>query len=166
MPYKKKTYKKNNYKKYAKYGSSAYTVAKNALTVALLTKKLLNVEFKIIDTQLTSQAISTTANIMQITNISQGTTDSSRDGSQIKLTKLYYQIKGTMNPSATSIALRIMIIHDKQTNSAIHNASDVLEDVTTQDAIVSPLNLNNKYRFKILYDKRIQLSNTGVNSFY
>ncbi len=149
MPYKKK-YTKKSYKSYA---GTAYNVSKKALTIALMTKKLLNVEFKQIETPIQTQAVSTTATIIQLTNILQGNSNLTRDGDQIKLTALLFKYFYVINSSATSTALRVMIVQDKQTNNAIYTIGSLLEDSTADDAIVSPLNLNNKYRFRVLYDK-------------
>jgi hypothetical protein len=166
MPYKKSYSKKSRYSKYSKYGNTAYTVSKRALQIALMTKKLLNVEYKIIDTQLSLAAISTTANILQLTNIAQGTSDITREGNQIKISSIQFKYYMEINASTTATALRFILVQDKQTNGAIYTPGDLLEDASPTDVIVSPNNLGNKFRFRILYNKVHTLSQNGSRMQY
>ncbi len=164
MPYRKykKTYKKNNRKpSYYRHGMNALTLASNALTVANQVKKMINVEYKFLDTSETLMQIGSGANIFQISNIPQGDTESSRDGSQVKVVRI--NIRGTvrMNDSVPSTNVRVMLICDKQTNSAIYLHGDLLQNTAVDLNIVSPLNLDNKYRFHVLYDKNFLYSNNG-----
>ncbi len=50
---------------------------------------------------------------------------------------------------------------DHQPNGAIATIADILATTTAQLNISSPLNLENKYRFKILYDRIHQVSISG-----
>jgi len=59
-----------------------------------------------------------------------------------------------LNPVATASTpqgdvVRVMVIYDNQTNGALPAVGDVLQSANYQ----SPLNLNNRDRFKILHDK-------------
>lgn len=63
-------------------------------------------------------------------------------------------IQGHTSPTANIAAGcygRIMIIYDSQPNGALPSATDVL----LSNAPNSPMNLNNRDRFKILWDKRV-----------
>lgn len=164
MVYRKRKY--NKYKKkpsngYYKHGMNALDLASKALVVAYGVKKLLNVEFKFFDVTQTETAMSQTPQIVQLTNIPQGDTDVTRDGAQVKLTRLDIKYLIRMNTAASTAIQRIMLIHDKQTNQAIYNASDLLLDTTSLDNIVTPLNLDNKYRFRVLYNKVHTMSVNG-----
>jgi len=164
MPKKYKKYKKSKIiSKYNKYGPSAYNMARSAILIASATKKLLNVEYKFHDVQLTGVGLTETGTIVQLTNIAQGDTDQTRDGSQVKLTRLdiKYFLGSHVDQPLTQV--RVMLIHDKQTNQAIYSLADLLVDSSTSDNIVSPLNLDNKYRFRILYNKIHSLTNSGSN---
>ncbi len=161
MPYKKRY---NSYKrkcptpmfgKADKYvGTLAYGMAKKALG-------MLNVEYKFHDIQLTAQVISTTAFISQLSNIGQGDSGTLRDGDQIKAVRINVKGQVVIHPSATRTTTRIMLIQDTQTNGAIFTSANILADITTNDAINSMLNLDNKFRFRVLYDKRITMSITS-----
>lgn len=63
-----------------------------------------------------------------------------------------------VNATTPRTSVRIMLVIDKQTNGAIYANTDLLEDVTVNDNIVSPRNLDNKHRFQILYDRTHMLS--------
>ncbi len=158
MPYRKSYNKKRSYTSRA---GSALSIAHKALTTALMVKRLLNVEFNHHDVQTNLQAIGTTATITQLSNISQGDTSTTRDGDSIKITAISGKYDFLTNPSATVSIIRIMLVLDKQTNGAIYSIGDLLEDTTAQDILVTPLNLDNKHRFKILWSRKIHLSKTG-----
>ncbi len=162
-PYQKR-YKKKNYGKYKYKKYLTLDKASKALAVAYSIKKLMNVEFKFHDVQLMAQAITNTPIITQLTNIPQGDTDTSRDGAQVKLTRHLLRYTISSNALATDgHIVRCMIIHDKQTNGAIYSDSDLLQDVSNLNNLTSPLNLDNKYRFRVLYDKVHTLVTTASN---
>ncbi len=171
MPYKrsyKRKYKRNTrYRKktgYLGYASSAVTTASKALAVAYGIKRLMNVEFKFHDVQLTETIISDIATITPLTNIAQGDTAQTRDGAQVKITNLLFRYTALVTADAgegRGQFLRVMLVHDRQTNQALFNIGDLLADTTNFDSLVSPLNLDNKYRFRILYNKLIGLNIGG-----
>ena len=57
-----------------------------------------------------------------------------------------------------------MLILDRQTNQAIYLPDDLLLDTSVNDGIVSPRNLDNGHRFKVLYDKTHSYSKMGRNN--
>ncbi len=161
--YNNKRYKKRrNGMRFVKNVGTVANTAIKALTLAKKLKKLINVEFKEHNVQATTSAFSTTPTITQISNIDQGDTRLTRDGDQIKVTSIYFRCIVGMNASAARTSIRIMIIKDKQTNSAIYAIGDLLEDTTANDALVSPINLDNRSRFTILMDKQLNMSDNSV----
>lgn len=171
MPYKKtytkKRYTKKRYNgqhKYIRYAGGAMDVASKALTVAYGIKRLVNVEYKFHDVTLTLTTVAQTPIITQLTNIPQGDTDISRDGAQVKLVRINVKYLINSHVDALFTQIRCMLVHDRQTNQAIYSATDLLSDITGSDAIVSLLNLDNKYRFQVLYNKVHTLSNVGRTS--
>ncbi len=149
----RKPLKKYSRPGYKACGKMVYGDAKKALLVARGVRRLLNVEIKNFDTQQTSVAISDTVVITQLTNIPQGDTTSTRDGNQIKMLGVNINYTLITNATLPRTAIRIMLVIDKQTNQSIYGALDLLEDVTSQDNIISPRNLNNLHRFQVLYDR-------------
>lgn len=156
-----------NYRKKSRpgYGSCAkmvYGDAQKALAIARSVKALINVEVKNFDFVQTSTLVTDTVGISQLSNIPQGDTTNTRDGAQIKMLgyDLNYLIR--QDASATTVTwIRIMLVLDKQTNQAIYTNTDLLENVTTVDAIISPRNLDNMKRFSVLYDRVHTLSPGG-----
>ncbi len=174
MPYKKRYTKKrqivrhhkSRFNRYAGYAGTAMSTATKALILAQGIKKLMNVEFKFHDVQLTSSIITQTPIITQLTNIPQGDTDITRDGAQVKLTRLDIKLAIEVASAAFSTVVRVIVVHDKQTNQAIYAGTDLLADTSPQDNIVSSLNLDNKYRFQVLHNHVYAFSNAGVSMRY
>ncbi len=104
---------------------------------------------------------SNTITITPITLIGQGDSASSREGNKIVLTSL--QMKYTFKQSTAAIATRcrVMLVLDKQTNGAVFTAGELLQSTSLGTAIVSPLNLDGAFRFKVLYNKVHTLSSEG-----
>ncbi len=154
MPYKKR-YKRTTTKRagYYRHGMNALELATKAIVVASAVKKLINVEKKFHDVHITATAVVETAVITQLTNIPQGDTDITRDGAQVKIWSLFIKYFVSANASAVGTITRHIVVLDRQTNGAIYAIGDLLINTTTQDIINSPVNLDNKFRFTILYDQ-------------
>ncbi len=175
MPYRQRYYKGYN-KRY--HGNpkkitfrNTYRTAKGivgtahkAMQIATKVARYLNVEFKFLDTQLTFENITTPATVIQLTNIPQGDTESSRDGSQVKLTRINVKYAISVSADGASNFVRVMLVLDTQTNGAIYSVADLLQDNTIDDNLVSALNLANKFRFKVLYNKVHVLSDNASNA--
>ncbi len=159
--YRKKSYRPG----YRACGSMVAGDARKALTIAKSIKRLINVEVKNFDVQLTGTAITDTPLITQLSNIPQGDGVSARDGAQCKMIGL--ELSFALNQSTSSAGgtqIRVMLVQDKQTNQAIYTAADLLEDVTQSDALVSPRNLDNMRRFSVLLDRTWVLNIAGVTN--
>ena len=130
-------------------------MASKALAVGYGVKRLLNVEYKAHDVTASGTSIVSTPSIIQITNIDQGDTSLTRDGAQIKLTNI--NVKYTLEVGSVDCLVRVMLVRDTQTNQAIYSIGDLLEN-TGSLIINSPLNLDNKFRFNVLYNRVHKLS--------
>lgn len=169
MPYYKKKYRKTKGKRYKTNNfmsktTKALSLASKGVAMAYNIKKLLNVEYKFHDVQVNGTSFGTNGSqvITQLTNIAQGDTSITRDGAQIKLTRIDIKYLINQNLSATgATTCRVMLVQDKQTNQAIYNFSDLLEFVNS-NSVNSPLNLDNKYRFRVLANK-IHVLNANSN---
>ncbi len=106
------------YKKYKKrYKRTNYLgTASKALSVALAVKKLVNVEFKHHNVQTVNTAITDAGTITNLSLFSLGDTSTTRDGGSVKFTSFRLSYALRINASATVTNMRVMIIHDKQTN--------------------------------------------------
>ncbi len=137
--------------------------AQKALRVARHVKSLLNVEKKNHDVSVTAVGVPDgVGTIFQLTNIPQGDTTISRDGSNVKIISIYIKILMILDASATTgSSFRVILVHDKQTNQAIYTTAELLSTVVNGSSLVSPLNLDNQFRFRILHDKCYTLSDGG-----
>ncbi len=163
---KKQSYSRNGRPGYIKCGKMVLTDAQRALAMAKYLKGIVNVEYKIMNTQNTGTAITVTPIITAITNLQQGDTNTTRDGSNVKVVSLYWRYILLQHASATSTFVRCMVVVDKQTNETIFEIGDLLSDVTAGDGIVSPRQLDHMARFSVLYDKVHALSATGQTNSY
>ncbi len=151
--YAKKKYNGHSRPGYVRCGKMVISDASKALAMAKYLKSIVNVERKNHDSSGTAVARDTTADIISLTSIAQGDTTVQRDGSQCKLVSLALKYFIEINPSATTTQVRVMIVLDKQTNQLIYGIADLLHDVTADDIIVSPRNLDNMRRFTVLMDR-------------
>ncbi len=161
MPYKRKY----SIKRFGSgYNRAIRTMSKTAILAKQLVnlKRMVNTEIKEFNTTFDPTAIIDAAgNLVQLTNIPQGDTTITRDGSQCKVLSVYVKGVIKISQSATSSAFRLMLVWDRQTNQVIYTTADLLLDASSVDSINSPLNLNNKRRFKVLYDKTFGLNING-----
>ncbi len=153
-------YKKRTYRRKPKSTNYLGTASK-ALSVAYAVKRLVNVEFKHHNVQQLNTSITDAGLIVQLSNVGQGDNSQQRDGGSCKFTsfRLAYQFR--ISQSAVSTIVRVMVVHDKQTNQAVFTLADLLFDATIQDAIFSPPNINNASRFNILYDRLHSMAING-----
>ncbi len=164
-----RNYRKKSYRQarpgYVSCGKMVYGDAQKALAMVKSVKRLINVEVKNFDTQLTNSAITDAIGITQLTNIPQGDGTSSRDGAQCKMIGLDLNFSILQSASATTTNFRLIVVQDKQTNQAIYLAADLLDDITPFDSIISPRNLDNMKRFSVLYDRTFILHTGGVAAY-
>ncbi len=169
MPYQRKsTRKKTGHSRpgYVRCGKMVISDASKALSLAKYLKTIVNVERKNHDVSQLALAMTTTPIIIQLTNILQGDTTVTRDGSQCKILSIEFSYFIIQHVSALDTQTRVMLVLDKQTNQAIYVPGDVLVDVTAGQNINSSRNLDNTRRFSVLYDKVHTLVNTGTSSFH
>lgn len=156
---KKKIVKRRNF---VKKSMTAMEMASKALNIALLLKRLVNVEIKNFDVVHATAAVPDGVGlIVQLTNIPQGDTTITRDGSNLKILSIYVNILIRINGSAANSNIRVALVQDTQTNQAIYTTADILSDVTNIESVVSPLNLDNQFRFRILHNKVYNISDSA-----
>ncbi len=165
MPYKKKYYKKKSSRPgYLSCGRMVLSDAQKALAIAGNLKRLVNVEIKNHDVQQTLVALTSTPVIIQLSNIPQGDTTITRDGAQCKVLSIELDITVARTASSITTYARCLLVCDKQTNQAIYVNSDLLSDITINDSIVSRYNLDNKFRFHVIWDRVFALPSGGQSS--
>lgn len=110
-------------------------------------------ELKYTDVSLNNSTIPTTGVVALLQNVPAGTDVNERVGRKITNKSILFRIQAYTESTALSgAAVRIMLIYDSQTNSAGVNVTDVLQFAQP----LSPMNLNNRDRFKVLKDRYIR----------
>lgn len=147
---------------------TAFDVASKALRAAKYVKSLINVEKKFLDTVQANTSVSSTAGVNQLSAISQGTDYNQRDGLSVKAASIQGRIQVTANSTSTvGHQLRYILVRDMNDDGTAPVISDLLESATN---VNSPLNHTFGDRFKVLYDKSFNTSQTGpeiqVKDFY
>lgn len=121
------------------------------------------IERKFIDTT-DSTDITTTGVVVPVNLIAAGTDYDARIGRKVILKSFQIRaIFGLENASVPS-GVRYLLVYDKQTNGALPAITDILNTASAQNPVTAMLNLNNRDRFVILWDKIFQL-NTSFSIF-
>jgi len=112
-------------------------------------------EKKTVDVDPTALVITTTPTFNLLNGIATGTDFTDRIGRKVALKSLYMRWNLTAeDQTVTDNLARILIVYDNQTNGA----APIIGDILKSSNPLSQLNLNNRDRFKILYDKTIQMA--------
>ncbi len=155
MAYRKRNNRRRKYRKrrsYAKREPDVWDVAKYAAKGVSKIMRMINVEYKFLDTTIGSN-INEVSFINSLSAIPQGDTQSSRDGISIKSINLSYRINFLRNASDTTQMVRMIIFRGKQENTVNPIPFDVLQDTTGTASVQSFKNYDKKFKTKILYDK-------------
>ncbi len=124
---------------------------------------------RFVDTEL-HQAINVNQNIdiggngvfFQLVLVPQGDDDTDRNGIQITMRKL--EIRLIVSRGNADCCFRTIILLDRQSNGAIPTNDDVLQITATDpQQVVSPLNNDNKKRFRVLSDRTRTLVDGNSN---
>lgn len=123
-------------------------------------------ELKAADTGVTTYQVNTTGTITLLAVPTLGTDYTNRIGRRITLKKLY--IRGHVNAENAENAVtvggvetlaqqaRMIIVVDRQPNAAVFSITDLLVSARAE----AQLNLNNRDRFKVIYDRVFQIPNS------
>lgn len=117
-------------------------------------------ELKNIDVTSTTTLVAgqTTATVLLLNGVAQGTTATTRLGRRVTIKSLYWLWQAELVSTTTGGApCRLLIVYDKQANAT----APVSTDVVVADAIVNPNNLSNSRRFVTLFDEVIEALGTG-----
>jgi len=156
---------KAKYSKGPKYGywGQAGLDAEAALKLAKQTAALLNVERKAFDRNSVAAAMTSTPIIVPLTNIDAGTGGADRTGDQVKTLRVRIRATVKMHASASQTNVRLMLVHDRQTNGAAFSPGDLLTKTAIGAGIISYTDPDSKYRFKVLADDVRPMSSSGMS---
>lgn len=114
-------------------------------------------------------SVTESGQIILLNGLLQGTSTSTRVGQKIKMKSVYlkmlaYGPTAVATPTIPGVFIRTMIVWDAQPNGATFTLADLLENDAVAVVAVSPLNMANTARFKVLYDqtKFLQTQQAGT----
>ncbi len=158
----KKSYKKSYKRKPMSRSGRYLDTASKALTVAYAVKKLINVEYKSLTTDFTTDPSSAGA-VVNMLAIAQGDDFSNRNGRKIRLKSIRVMGHVTLNASATASTLRMVLVRDNNGSTTQPAITDLFSDVGTFAANLNKLgDPQSNSRFSILMDRFMLLD--SVNS--
>ena len=152
-------YKKRYKKMASKWYNKKYSVgeiAVRALRGVNYMKTLINSEMKQYELTSTANVVDYTGTILQLSNIAQGDTTSTREGRSILMN--YLNIRGVITRVSSSSILRMIVFQDTQQNGVVPSTDQVLSTVGDGYAPFSGLEPSFAGRFKILSSNTISLS--------
>lgn len=160
MPFPRKKYGKVG-RQVMKVGNTAYGVASKALSIANQVKKLVNAEYKYVDTS-GSGNVSSTGTIDCLSLIAQGTTATTRTGNTVKYARLSLKMLQAANVTTDNNfgVSRYIIFRDLQSDGTAPTVAEVLESASVN----AFLNNNNKARFTVLKDFYLKTSSKTSNT--
>lgn len=153
--------KRSGRSRFMKAGASAGSMAYSALKMAKRLKDMVNTEYKYYDQQVNA-SYDHTGNLNILNTPAQGQTDTTRIGDSIKIQNLTLRGYIYANALATSTLFRLMVIWDPQNKSSA--TSDILQNIASVYAPISPKNYDKKFQTKVLLDKCYSIVSGGADS--
>lgn len=130
--------------------TSGERLAIKALRGVKAIRGIINSEKKVHDIS-SSFEPTTTGTVIHLNPVSQGDTNTSRDGNSILAKYLGVRTRSIMHSTATATYIRYMIIQDtQQVSDTTPTIGDILQDVSVLSFYDRNLNVG---RFKVLHDK-------------
>lgn len=164
MPYYRKRQYRRRYRGRRKAGSwynkrySAMDLAKKAYSmVKYVVKNKLNTERKYIDTNVSSELIDSSGFMAHLTSIARGDTATSRDGRQVKLSRVDINVEVNLN-GATADQMRFILFRNK--TDQVPTIGDILD---TTPYVGSMRNLNGARHYDVLRDFTVSLDADSYN---
>lgn len=141
---------------------SVGSIAKAAWSGVKYLRTLVNSEVHKHDVAPTSQAIGTTATIIQLNAIAQGDTVSSRTGNSILAKYLAVKMSLAIHGSATNTVVRLIIFIDHQ---QIADTAPGTTDLLNSNSTLAHIQTNTVGRFEVIKDWFITLDSASRASF-
>lgn len=149
--------------KFWKRAKTVGQVAHKALGTALMVKKLLNVEYKHIDTAVVTSNPSTSGTVLAMNACAEGNGSGERNGLSIRIKSIFLRGYAVEHLSSSDTLLRIMIVKAKNPKGTTPTISDIFESTSPY------LSLQNNVKtseYTILWSKFIAMSSSGTSAYY
>jgi len=170
--YKRQRGKKKTVRDYELEHRTPIQKLKKAVTIA---KRAVRSETRYYVQALAAGAIPQAGNSTLLNGMQQGDVDGSRSAGQIRMLGCRIHL-GVYMPANTvqgviaggasaSTCIRVMLVYDRQSNgAAFTNATLLYNNANDANNYTCPLNLRNKQRFKVLFDKNYNLDFRSVQT--
>lgn len=107
-------------------------------------------ELKTIDTLAVAQSFTTAGSVRLLNGVAQGDDITNRQGRRIRMKSILFKLFPSLGAGVTNgDHLRVIVFIDYQANATLAAVTDILDSASA----LSPTNLSNRARFKIIYDK-------------
>lgn len=136
-------------------------IARDAMVAIRQIRGMINCEKHYKDLEVSSgTTISWSGTTIHCTGVSQGDDVDGRQGNSILGRSLWIQLLFNANATSTSSYIRMIVYRDKMNQGATPLATEVLTPalVSSANAPLAPLNVDQTSRFQIMYDKRFIVS--------
>lgn len=155
----RKNYRRNGKPNYWKKARSAIALAQSAYNTAHAVKRLINVEFKYMDTY-DEEAIDTTGHIECLNLIAEGDDYINRNGRSVRATQLDFRGFIEFNTDASAEDYQhgtVLIVRDNQQNGTAPTIAELFTTSAWQD-FTTPRHWD---RFTVMYAKRFCVSSAS-----
>jgi hypothetical protein len=154
---------KKRYKKYRRAYATQRdlgTLARTAYRTAMMTRGLLNVEFKKYDEDVSwtraEAAYDASDNVICLNDMGQGTSVSTRAGNSILMKSI--AVRGLLNTDGSQeSSVRLVLFTDQNCNGIVPSMNDLLEDGNSDDSVFSYIDSGYGSRFNVLRSEMIHL---------
>lgn len=134
-----------------------FQTAGRALKVALDVKKLLNVEFKVRDTNEVTTTPDSSGEVISLNHLTQGDAESQRSGNSVLNKSIQLRWTCTPHASATNTYMRMILLKDIRPNGTVATISNILQEAR----INSYLDRQQFGRFHVLHDVLIAMNGSS-----
>lgn len=114
-------------------------------------------EFKVADTLFNAE-MSTTGVVTLVNGLTKGTDESNRIGRKVQIRSIQVDGNAAIKSAGLTQIDRVMLVKDRQPNGALPTVGDIV----TGGGALSVRNLDNRKRFKILWDHQFELAKYGT----
>lgn len=155
MPVKTVTVRRRRRRR--KHHGGFWNTAHKALKVANDVKRLLNVEFKVRDTNEVTTTPDSSGEVISLNHLAQGDAETQRSGISVLNKSIQLKWTCTQHASATSTFIRMMLVKDIRPNGTLATIADILQEAR----INSYLDRQQFGRFQVLNDVLIALNGSS-----
>lgn len=135
-------------RRFKRAGAKAGSMAYSAYKMARKLMDAVNIEYKIFNATASGVSSDYTGTVSFLNQPVQGLLDTNRVGDSIKCQNLTFRFLG--NRSTVDCWVRYILYWDQQ--NQVNAGVDMLENVGSQQAVISPKNYDNRFRTLILHD--------------